>query len=246
MSRWTEAVDVARAVVAAGESVLMVGAPGSGKSVAADRIMEGRECERAVLSRSSGRYLVAARGLSGGDAVLEDGPAVRAVRRGVPLLVDELTLAEPEDVAALQGLMDGRPVLLPGGGALDPGRGLQVVATGNLGLTSTFDLSPAMLSRLVRVEVPRPEPGEVCAMLGVPESLAGVVGELWQAAPNANYGESVSLRSVARVVRFAGPVEDRAGIVKAVVSALGLWGSEWQNSVAALVEASLPEPGGES
>jgi MoxR-like ATPase len=144
------------------DHILIWGPPGIGKSYAA--YTKGR-IERGVYSlvltpetpasELRGFYLP-----RGGELVWSDGPAVRAMREGARLVIEELHEASDDTRALLHALLDDREtarLTLPTSETVVPAPGFQVVATANLGPEA---LAPALRDRfdaLLHLTEPHPE-----------------------------------------------------------------------------------------
>jgi MoxR-like ATPase len=117
--------------------LLLYGPPGTGKSswagTAFDRV------ERVTLHAQmppedliGSMALVARKG--GTNTVWQDGPAVRAMRSGSALVLDEIDQHSPELRCALHAILDDRSIAgitLPTGERVEPTDGFCVVATTN-------------------------------------------------------------------------------------------------------------------
>jgi MoxR-like ATPase len=144
------------------DHVLLWGPPGIGKSYAA--YTKGR-VERGVYSLVLTPETPASelRGFyqpRGGELVWCDGPAVRAMREGARLVIEELHEASEDTRALLHALLDDREtarLTLPTSETVVPAPGFQVVATANLGPEA---LTPALRDRfdaLLHLTEPHPE-----------------------------------------------------------------------------------------
>jgi cobaltochelatase CobS len=94
-----------------------------------------------------------------------DGPLIAAMRHGDLLLIDELDLLEPATAAALNSIVEGRPLLIPQTNELiTPHPAFRVAATGNsVGAGDTTGLYQGVLRqnlafmdrfRLVQINYP--------------------------------------------------------------------------------------------
>ena len=69
----------------------------------------------------------------GGDVLFEDGPLTTAVRHGAWLLINEADLIDPGELAGLNTLLDGGPLIIPenGGEVVFPAPGFGLICTAN-------------------------------------------------------------------------------------------------------------------
>ncbi len=144
--------------------ILLYGPPGTGKSAAA-RFLFNRDVERVTLHESMppedliGAYSLRA-DQGGTSTEWTDGPAIRAMRSGSPLVLDEIDAHSPEVRCALHALLDDRAqarVLLPTGESVAPAPGFVVVATSN---ATPSALPEALLDRFDLVlRASHPAPG---------------------------------------------------------------------------------------
>jgi nitric oxide reductase NorQ protein len=117
--------------------VLLYGPPGTGKSSWAQSAFA--HVERVTLHAQmppedliGSMALVARKG--GTNTVWQDGPAVRAMRRGSALVIDEIDQHSPELRCALHAILDDRSIAgitLPTGERVEPAEGYTVIATAN-------------------------------------------------------------------------------------------------------------------
>ncbi|MFJ4680487.1 AAA family ATPase [Kitasatospora sp. NPDC088783] len=120
-----------------------------------------------------------------------DGPLIRSMRHGIPLLVDEIALIPPTVLSVLYPLMDGRRVLhvtsnphLP---PIEAAEGWAVIGACNPHVPGA-DLSEALASRFTHhIEVPTD--WDLAADLGVPEPFitAALNLETRTRAPEVTY-----------------------------------------------------------
>lgn len=104
----------------------------------------------------------------GGDVVFQEGPLARAVRQGWLFLLDEADLMDPSELAGLNTLLDGGPLVITanGGEVVTPAPGFGVICTANTagsgdatGLYAGVQRqNHALLDRFGVVEVDYPDP----------------------------------------------------------------------------------------
>ena len=113
----------------AGVSILMYGVPGCGKTACFEAafvdvgfhyVPGSGDTE---VSDFIGSYIP----LPGGDFTWVDGPLIRAMEEGRPLLVDEVALIDPKVMAVVYSVMDGRGELNV---TANPSRGVVTAAAG--------------------------------------------------------------------------------------------------------------------
>jgi cobaltochelatase CobS len=147
----------------------------------------------------------------GGDVLFQDGPLTTAVRHGWWLLLNEVDLMDPGELAGLNTLLDGGPLVIAenGGEVVPPAPGFGLICTANtVGLgdatglyAGTQRLNAALLDRFWVVEVDYPEPAEEEAVVAgaAPGLPAEIVRKMVEVA-----GEVRRL--------FRGEGEDRAAV----------------------------------
>lgn len=145
---------------------LLYGPPGTGKTTAACRM--GDPGSFYSLSLSDGSTEAELRGHyipTDGKFVWHDGPALRAWREGVRLVVNEIDHAPAEVLSFLHAILDDPEVAritLPTGETVTPAEGFHVIATMN---GEPNDLPPALRDRFpVCLEVDRPHPEAIEAL----------------------------------------------------------------------------------
>jgi len=106
----------------------------------------------------------------GGDMMFQDGPLTMALRRGWWLLLNEADLMDPGELAGLNTVLDGGPLVIAdnAGEVVQPMPGWGLICTANtIGLgdqnglyVGTRRMNAAFLDRFWVVEVNYPEPDE--------------------------------------------------------------------------------------
>lgn len=122
----------------------------------------------------------------GGDVLYQDGPLTLAARMGGWLLINEADLIDPGELAGLNTVLDGGPLVLAenGGEVVTPAAGFGLICTANtVGLgdsgglyAGTQRMNAALLDRFWVVEVSYPEPAEEQAILA--RAVPGLPGEI--------------------------------------------------------------------
>lgn len=110
-----------------------------------------------------------------------DGPLIVAAENGLPLLLDEVGLADPKVLAVAYGLMDGRRELVvtsnPDRGTVKAKDGFYIIGSTNPKAPGV-QLSEALLSRFtIHAEVTT-DWGLAVSKLEVPELIAGIASSL--------------------------------------------------------------------
>lgn len=130
----------------------------------------------------------------GGDVLFQDGPLTTALRHGWWLLVNEVDLVDPGELAGLNTVLDGGPLVIPdnGGEVVHPAPGFGLICTANtVGLgdrsglyAGTRQMNAALLDRFWTVEVDYPEASEEARVIRetVPDLPAEIVGKMVEVA----------------------------------------------------------------
>jgi hypothetical protein len=124
--------------------VLLFGPPRTGKSSIAKEIFVSHE--RATIHKQLPTDdLLGGYGLVDGTTKWQDGPAIRAMREGKAIVLDEIDQISPECRCILHALLDDPPgITLPTGERVESKPGYCVIATTNAMPSS---LPPAILDR---------------------------------------------------------------------------------------------------
>ena len=136
----------------------------------------------------------------GTNTVWQDGPAVRAMRRGSALVLDEVDQHSPELRCALHAILDDRSIAgitLPTGERVEPVDGFAVIATTN---ADPETLPEALLNRFDLVLLAN-RPAAVLDKL--PRGLANVLSRAYDREHVARWTPAVSVRSVLALTRLA-------------------------------------------
>lgn len=104
----------------------------------------------------------------GGDVLFQDGPLTLALRHGWLLLIDEVDLIEPGELAGLNTVLDGGPLVIAenSGEVVWPAPGFGLVCTANTGgngdraglYLGTQRMNGAFMDRFTLMQVDYPEP----------------------------------------------------------------------------------------
>ena len=204
---WADALDALVTESAIPDRVhrlLIYGPPGTGKSSWAGTAFA--HVERVTLhSQMPPEDLIGAMALvaknGGTNTVWQDGPAVRAMRRGSALVIDEIDQHSPELRCALHAILDDRSIAaitLPTGERVEPAEGFCVIATTNAEPTS---LPEALLNRFDLVLLANRPTSAVFDKL--PRGLASVLSRAYDREHVARWTPAVSVRSILALTRLA-------------------------------------------
>lgn len=180
--------------------VLFYGPPGTGKSRAPIELFG--HCERITLHNAMPiEDLVGSTGLVGRDGststVWNDGPAVRALRKGCPIVLDEVDKHSAELSCALHSLMDDiemAGLTLPCGERVKPKAGFCVFATSN---NPPDTLPEPILDRfdlIMTADVPAQ--GVLDAL---PGDMANMVSMQYKSGKHKKYIPAITVRSMLAV-----------------------------------------------
>jgi MoxR-like ATPase len=184
--------------------VLLYGPPGTGKSSWAQSAFNN--VERVTLhAQLPPEDLIGSTGLvaenGGTKTVWQDGPAVRAMRRGCALVLDEIDQHSPETRCALHAICDDRSIAgitLPTGERVEPAEGYTVIATTN---AEPGTLPQALLDRFDLVLFAnRPAPG---VLRKLPRKLANLVARSYDNQQAQRWIPPVSVRTILALSRLA-------------------------------------------
>ena len=131
----------------------------------------------------------------------QDGPAVRAMRRGSALVLDEIDQHSAEVRCALHAICDDKAIAgitLPTGERVEPAIGFCVIATTN---ADPATLPQALLDRFDLVLLAnRPAPGVLSKL---PAKLAGLVGRTYDNQRCQRWTPPVSVRTILALSRLS-------------------------------------------
>lgn len=115
--------------------IYITGPTGNGKSTMVEQICAKRKIPliRVNLNSTDDEdKLIASKSLVDGNVVVEDGPIVIAMRKGIPVLIDEIDAGGANLLMCLQGVLEGKPLYIKSKNEIVyPAAGFNVIATAN-------------------------------------------------------------------------------------------------------------------
>jgi len=192
--------------------VLLYGPPGTGKSSVAYQMWPSATIERVTLHDQVdpadliGQWRVTARN-GGTDMEWVDGPAIRAMRSGSPLVLDEVDSMSPEVKNILHAILDDRSIAslhLPTGEIVRPAPGFCVIGTTNRG---PDDLPEAIRDRFdLTLRADTPAPGILASL---PSDMAAMLVSTYRNSTTKLWAPTVTARSMLAFSRLSDPTGDR-------------------------------------
>jgi hypothetical protein len=115
--------------------IYITGPTGNGKSTMVEQICAKHKTPliRVNLNATDDEdKLIASKTLVDGNVVIEDGPVVIAMRKGIPILIDEIDAGGANLLMCLQGVLEGKPLYVKSKNEIVyPSKGFNVIATAN-------------------------------------------------------------------------------------------------------------------
>lgn len=115
--------------------IYITGPTGNGKSTMVEQICAKHKIPliRVNLNATDDEdKLIASKTLVDGNVVIEDGPVVIAMRKGIPILIDEIDAGGANLLMCLQGVLEGKPLYIKAKNEIVyPEHGFNVIATAN-------------------------------------------------------------------------------------------------------------------
>jgi hypothetical protein len=113
----------------------ITGPTGNGKSTMVEQICAKHKIPliRVNLNSTDDEdRLIGAKSLVDGNVIVEDGPVVVAMRKGIPILLDEIDAASANFIMCLQGILEGKSLFFKAKNEIvKPAPGFNVIATAN-------------------------------------------------------------------------------------------------------------------
>jgi hypothetical protein len=143
--------------------IMLVGPPGTGKSRTSVEVSEKRtngsqNVYRLTMTEGSGvEDLLGMFHLIAGETKWQDGPAVKALRQGATLIIDEVDRYSPEVCSLLYALLDDNPaVTLPTGEHVVAAEGYRVICTSNQSISVLPEPIMDRIEAVLIANVPHP------------------------------------------------------------------------------------------
>lgn len=115
--------------------IYITGPTGNGKSTMVEQICAKHKIPliRVNLNSTDDEdKLIASKTLVDGNVVVEDGPVVIAMRKGIPILIDEIDAGSANLLMCLQGVLEGKPLYVKSKNEIVyPSVGFNIIATAN-------------------------------------------------------------------------------------------------------------------
>lgn len=179
--------DSLRMLIPAGRRGLLVGPPGTGKSTTAARLLKDitGHAHRITMTEGTGiEDLIGMYQLKDGETIWCDGPAVKAMKEGTGLIIDEVDKHSAEVGSLFYALLDDEPqVTLPTGEHVIADDKYKVLCTSNANISA---LPEAIIDRMEFVLLAMAPHPDAMEQLTKPEAAAvqnyyrGVAPTNWQ------------------------------------------------------------------
>lgn len=160
--------------------VLLYGPPGTGKTSLVLAAFPNAEVLPGTSETETSDFVGAWVQRTDGTYEWVDGPLVRAMEAGVPLLVDEIALIDPRALAVLYSVMDGRGELMvtmnPARGTVTAAEGFVVAGACNPDAPGAI-MSDALLSRF-QLHIYVGTDWKLTPKLGIPKKIVSVARTL--------------------------------------------------------------------
>jgi MoxR-like ATPase len=212
--------------------VLLYGPPGTGKSSWASYEFDKNVERVSLFPQMPIEDLIGTNTLVGRDGatstVWQDGPAPRAMRKGIPLVLDEIDQYSPDVRCALHAILDDMEiagVTLPTGERVEPKEGYLVVATMN----ATPDCLPEPLLDRFELVLPADQPAQGI-LNSVPPGFAESLKRRYASLKMNRWAQTFGVRSVQAVLRLSNAIDQEQ-------AAQLVWGEKGVDILASCVTA---------
>jgi hypothetical protein len=152
------------------DRILLVGPPSSGKSTTGMKTLNIKH--RITMTQSTSREdMCGMFHLISGQTVWIDGPVTKAMRNGLPVLIDEIDRCGPEVESLMYSVIDDKPHLsLPNGELVNAVPGFKVIMTSNVAPDALEDAVRDRMQAILLAYVPH-----IDALKGLSEVEASLV-----------------------------------------------------------------------
>ena len=220
--------------------IMLVGPPGTGKSrtsveVSQKRSTGSRNVYRLTMTEGSGvEDLLGMFHLKKGETVWVDGPAVKALRQGATLIIDEVDRYSPEVCSLLYALLDDNPaVTLPTGEHVEAAEGYRVICTSNQAISVLPEPIMDRIEAVLIANVPHPD-----ALQGLEKPEAAAVENYYRGVTAAewNWNGSPTVRRMRAFNKLTKGLKNDAKADRDVVAGV-VFGQSGKEVLSALTTA---------
>jgi Mg-chelatase subunit ChlI len=219
--------------------VLLYSDPGTGKTALIEAVFGGIETVQGTIETETADFVGSWVQQPDGTYSWLDGPLVRAAEAGKPLLIDEIALIDPRQLAVVYGAMDGRDEIVvtanPDRGSIKVNDGFLVFGATNPNVPGAV-MSEALLSRFT-LHVEFTTDWNIATRLDVPKRIVTICRNLETkkrsgsiiAAPQLR--EALAFRNIetefgteVALANFVGQMrpEDRPTVIDAIQAIYGV------------------------
>ncbi len=178
--------------------VLLYGPPGTGKTAMVEAALQDIYTVQGTVETETADFEGSWIQNADGTFAWVDGPLVKAMEEGKPLLIDEIALIDPRVLSVVYSVMDGRDTLPitanPARGVVQAKDGFMVFGACNPHVPGAL-MSDALLSRF-KLHVHVTSDWEVAASLGVGSKIIQVARNLALKASSSQLSAAPQLREL--------------------------------------------------